>query len=240
MTAPAPDNSQGPQDLRDRIKSHFDSIAGDYDAYKQKASYYYSQLQELLIELLPEASSRTILEIGCGTGALLARVSPRKGLGIDISGKMIEIARHTWASRPELGFSTGEAETLTVGESWDAVIMADVLEHLYSAETALANLIKQLYPQTLLILTWANPIWSPILHLLEFLRLKMPEGPHKWQSIKSIRRLLEMNGMELESCGTRCLIPSRLPLANPINRSFHKIPGLASLGLISFITARKR
>jgi len=78
------------------------------------------------------------------------------------------------------------------------------------------------------------------LHLLEFFKLKMPEGPHKWESIHTIHKLLNESGFKIEDHGTRCLIPAALPLADLVNRKFTSCPGLRRLGLIQYLVVVKQ
>ena len=52
----------------------------------------------------------SVLEIGCSTGELLANLQPKRGVGIDISPKIIERARDKHAGRTELGHQSKEAE----------------------------------------------------------------------------------------------------------------------------------
>jgi 2-polyprenyl-3-methyl-5-hydroxy-6-metoxy-1,4-benzoquinol methylase len=240
MSGTEKSNSNDPSsDLRTAITTHFDEIAPRYDLYKDRSEYYYSQLQRLLSELLPAAHTQRILEIGCGTGSLLAALNPQRGLGVDISREMIRLARERWVDRPELRFETGEAEELTLTDTWDVVIMVDVLEHLYDVRAAIGRLGEQLSPRTLMIQIWANRLWTPILHILEMLKMKMPEGPHKWESLDIILQLLTQSGFTKVNSGTRCLIPARLPGSDWINSRYHSIFGLKRLGLIQFLTVKR-
>ncbi|MBN1879440.1 class I SAM-dependent methyltransferase [bacterium] len=228
-----------PEELRLSIRRHFDAIAPDYDRYKQHSAYYYDQLKQLLKELIGSYSEKRILEIGCGTGSLLADLNPVAGLGIDVSEKMIGIAVERWRKRPELRFLVGEAETLEVEDVWDVVLMCDVLEHLYDPNRAIARLRDHFNPGTRMIVTWANSLWEPILYILEKCHLKMPEGDHNWEPVGNIIKKFEEHGFNVIHTGTRCLIPAGIPLADSVNRHFINVPILKSLGLIRFIVAEK-
>lgn len=226
-----------PRVLRESIKDHFDAIAPEYDQFKTRSHYYYSQLKALLSELIPNASTQHILEIGCGTGALLASLNPARGMGIDISPNMIDLARLQNTQNNSLAFEVGEAETLVVQDEWEIVFMVDLIEHLYNPQLAINHIGTFLKPRSRLIITWANHLWAPVLHVLERLKMKMPEGPHVWEPGSTVVSRLISAGFAIESTGTRCLIPAAIPGADWINRNGIRLPLLEKLGLIRFIVA---
>jgi len=83
-----------------------------------------------LLSLLPgHRSLRSVLEIGCATGELIAAVPLERGgrkVGIDISPANIEVARERF---PAIEFRCGDARAVKT-ERFDAVILSDVLEHV--------------------------------------------------------------------------------------------------------------
>ena len=83
---------------------------GQRDRWRRRNAYYYRDQEELLRFLVPPGSS--VLEVGAGTGALLADLRPSRGLGIDLSEGMVQVAREKYPheSRPELEFRVGDAE----------------------------------------------------------------------------------------------------------------------------------
>lgn len=82
-----------------------------------------------------------ILDVGCGNGSAVTRFLPRAGdrvLGIDEHGPSIAFAAASFSSA-ELEFRTRSAESLAEeGRRFDAVVFADVLEHLERPQTVLA------------------------------------------------------------------------------------------------------
>ena len=72
----------------ERIK-YFDSVATEREKWRKRGAYYHRQLEKYLQYLIPSNSS--VIEIGCGTGDLLAALNPERGVGIDISPKMVEV-----------------------------------------------------------------------------------------------------------------------------------------------------
>ena len=73
------------------LQTYFESIAPSIDQWHHRNRFYYQDLETLHQFLIP--AGRTVLEVGCGTGKLLAGLRPELGVGIDFAPKMIEIAR---------------------------------------------------------------------------------------------------------------------------------------------------
>src|ERR1019366_10047513 len=65
--------------------------------WERTRRYYHERLGELYQFLIPPGLR--VLELGCGTGDLLASVRPSRGLGIDACPAMVERAR---AAHPDL------------------------------------------------------------------------------------------------------------------------------------------
>lgn len=125
------------------------------DIYEQR--YYGSWLQHqymrafaaLIARWLPRRAR--ILDIGCGTGLLLAELQ-RRGFhnlwGVDLSPKMIEKAQQNFkgplqtANCYELPFEK---------ESFDAVIISSMLHHLPDVPRALEEIDRVLQPYGLLL-----------------------------------------------------------------------------------------
>lgn len=205
---------------------HFDLTAKEYDYWKQKNWYYYAKLQELYRSFIPPGSS--VLDIGCGTGDILASVKPSRGFGIDISEEMIARAKD---KHPALEFRA--LDIMEQHEVFDSayVILADVLEHLEKPEEFMRKLKTLLKPRTNVIISVANPFWEPLLMLAEKLKMKMPEGPHHRMSIKETEVMFQVSGFKIQDSGYRLLIPKLFPGADWINLHMQNTP----LGYLSFV-----
>jgi len=59
---------------KEEVQSHFDGIASEYDYWKKKNAYYHSTIKAFLGKIIPKESH--VLEIGCGTGEILAYLRP--------------------------------------------------------------------------------------------------------------------------------------------------------------------
>lgn len=202
----------------DKVTQHFNRIAQDYNSYKKKNKYYYDNLKELLRSLIPE--DKKVLEIGCGTGDLLASVNPRRGYGMDVSNEMIKIAKRKHASNRRLIFSI----TLPEKEKFDCIFMSDVIEHLKRPEIIFRKVSHLMSKKTIFVNTMANPIWEPILIISEKLGLKMPEGLHKRVSFGKVKELCEMAGMRIIKHDFKLLFPIYIPfITGYANQNLEKV-----------------
>ena len=209
------------------VTEHFDRLAEDYDAWKEKASYYYDLLADIYRGIIPEGAS--VLEIGCGTGTLLARIRPSRGVGVDISPKMIAIAA---AKYPRFRFLVSDASALRLSETFDYVMIPDVIEHLADIPGTFHALLGVCHPATRVVLTCVNPLWAPVLHLAEQLKMKMPEGDHRWLPKREIVRIAGEQGFTLAAHRGRILLPKKIPFLSPLlNRLAEKNEGLAPVCL---------
>ena len=65
--------------------------------------------------------------MGCGHGDLLAALKPSVGVGIDFSAEMISRAQKR---HPELRFIVAEAHSPPIDETFDVIVLADLVNDL--------------------------------------------------------------------------------------------------------------
>ena len=186
-------------------ETHFDAIAAEYDHWKKKNWYYYQNLIALYRAHIPEGAR--VLEIGCGTGDVLAQLKPGHGRGVDISGEMVAIARNKHARNTSLFF---DREDITLGQeqfSEDYIFLADVLEHVGHMPSFLEHLARRTKPGSTIVISVANPLWEPALMLAEKCGMKMPEGPHTRYSLIETDRIMALAGLKNVYKGYRLHVP---------------------------------
>lgn len=209
---------------------HFDQIAAQYDYWKQKNWFYYQNLVALYRGYIPEGSQ--VLEIGCGTGDLLAKLKPSQGRGVDISNEMIAIAKKKHAANRSLTFMR---EDITEGQApfpEHYIFLADVLEHVGDMPSFLKHLARRTASHATIVISVANPLWEPLLMLSEKFGMKMPEGPHTRYSIKETERFMREAGFTIEEKAFSLLVPKPLPGAAWLNARFASVPLLRSFGFV--------
>ena len=91
------------------IAEHYDQLALLRKQYLNKNKYYYALLYKEYKYFIPEG--KKILEVGCGTGELLAVLKPSLGVGVDISPRMIYAAQDQF---PTLQFFAGEISDIKI------------------------------------------------------------------------------------------------------------------------------
>ena len=219
---------------KQQLAAQFDAMAPERDRWKKKNSYYYSELERVCARLIPPRKS--VLEIGCGTGDLLNSVRPGRGMGIDLSRGMLDVAA---AKYPHLEFKQADAEALDIDEKFDYVIMSDLIGFLSDIWQAFSELHKVCTPETTLILTQYNYFWEPVLKLGELLGAKMPQGHQNWLSFHDLKNLLSLTGFEIRREELHLLIPKKIPILSTLaNEYISKAPGINHLCLLEVLVAR--
>src|SRR5215472_18661955 len=111
---------------REQRAAEFDRYAPERERWVAKNAAYYRAIERLVEFCVPPGAS--VLEVGCGTGDLLAALRPSEGVGVDLSPKLIERARQ---KHPQLQFIVGDAESLDAPElrnrRFDYVVLSDVV-----------------------------------------------------------------------------------------------------------------
>jgi SAM-dependent methyltransferase len=214
----------------------FDDLAPTQDSWKARNPTYHREVERLCRSLIPPGAS--VLEIGCGTGDLLHAVQPRRGLGIDISQRMIEVARRKY---PDLEFAAGDVEALDVeaDERFDCVVLSDLVGHLEDVWLAFRNLHKVCHPATRIVVTYYSHLWEPLLRLAERCGWKTPQLLQNWLPPQDLVNLAAVTGFEPLKQGYWLLCPVGVPVVAAVgNRFLAHLPGIRRLDLIHFLVAR--
>ena len=112
--------------------SHFDEIAADYDA-SLPAHVVEHYLQKRVAFVLAHCPRGRALDVGCGTGALAARLTEAgyDMVGIDPSDGMLDVLRHR-APAIEAARAVGTAIPFP-DDSFDLVVSVAVMHHIADA-----------------------------------------------------------------------------------------------------------
>jgi len=154
---------------------------------------------------------------------------------------MIETAKRRYAQRSELTFAAMDAvSTAGLGE-FDAVISADVMEHVEDWQAVVTAMVKACRVGGTIAITTPNPRWTFPLWLLEKVKLKMPEGPHRFVSAQAIAAALSSLGCTLKDVSTHAILPMQLQGVGPLISAWSEhLPLLRRLGVIQLVVVEKR
>ncbi len=213
---------------------YYESIAPVSDRLRKKNRFYYQTLERLFNRIIPEQS--VVLELGCGTGDLLAAVRPSRGYGVDFAPSMVEIARRKY---PQLHFICADAIEFDLPEQVDYIIISDLLSTLWDIQAMLHHLRRISSPQTKIIISSHSYLWEPVLRLAEMTGLKPRRPKASWLTVKDIKNLLQLEDFEMIKVEKKMLLPVYIPVFNGLlNRFIGNLPVINQLGLINLISAR--
>ena len=181
--------------VRDHFNVTADTPTALARAYRRLLGHYYGLL-------LPEDC--TILELGCGTGDLLAQLPGTKKVGLDIASRQIDYAR---SAHPDLEFHVGSVEKLPEGQTFDVIILSDTLNYLADVQDVLTQLRRHSRPDTRLLINAPNTLWRPLFALASGLQLRQTHPANSWLSGRDVRNLLELAHWDVVKSQPRALFP---------------------------------
>ena len=137
---------------RARLENYFNEVSSDaWDKLtsNEPVSYVRQLVREgrqkmllAILEKLPQdLKGARILDAGCGTG-VLSRMLDERGaevVGVDISDKLIEVAKNRSGSNSSIEYFSGDMKEASFG-NFDYIIAMDSLIH-YSTEDVISSLV---------------------------------------------------------------------------------------------------
>ena len=211
--------------------AYFEAQAPKHAAYRKKHRYYWNDITRYS-DYFSNDDLR-VLEIGCGTGELIAEIKGRDKVGIDFSPAMIAEAKK---NHPGIDFRVMEAENLALEGQFDLIVISNVVGYLSDVQATLEELHKVCHERTKVIVSYYNYVWQPILNLTEKLGLKKKTPPQNWLSRNDLNNLLYLAGFEVYRNSRRMLLPVNIPLLSPFfNKYIATLPVLRHL-CINFFT----
>jgi SAM-dependent methyltransferase len=213
-------------------KAHWDIVAKKRDHWRGLGRWYHHRLIEIYRYLVNP--NQRILEIGCGTGGLIARLQPSHGVGIDFSSEMIVRAKQ---HHPEIQYHEIDAHDLSSIEGqFDVIIFSDTVNDLWDVQRALEQVRKFCTPHTRLILNFYNHVWQLPLTLAQAFNLAAPMLNQNWLTPEDIDNMLRLAGFESIRATQEILWP--LPLGGLANRFLVKLWPFQNFALSNFMIAR--
>jgi glycosyltransferase involved in cell wall biosynthesis/ubiquinone/menaquinone biosynthesis C-methylase UbiE len=221
-------------EFKDEVRAHYDRLAPFRDQWYARNQTYYAYLESRLRLLVPPAQS--VLELGCGTGNLLAALQPDRALGIDVSPRMIEMAAHKYS---RLNFRVDDAESVQSPEPFDYVIASDLVGDLLDIGAMLNRVHALSHGQTRLILTFHNPALEGMLRLAQRVGAAMAPARQNWIGPRDLADILQLGDFTVEHVESGLLLPLPIPLlASVANARLARLPGPRYFNLLNIVVAR--
>jgi ubiquinone/menaquinone biosynthesis C-methylase UbiE len=199
-----------PDASEEKVRQYYDDFSESYERHRGYG--YHQMIDELEVHLTaPYARGARVLELGCGTGLILARVAKiaKEAVGIDVSENMAQRARDRG-----LDVRIGNVCHLPFDDDeFDLTYSFKVLAHVPDIGAALREAARVTRPGGHLLLEFYNP-WS-----LRYLAKKIA-GPQpisrsrteasistRWDSPLAIPKLLPPDVELIDYFGVRVLTP---------------------------------
>jgi len=220
------------------IKEYFERVAPSWEYWQRRNGFYHASMRDLIGGMIPPGSR--VLELGSGTGDLLASLNPRRGIGLNLAEGLTERARRKY---PEFEFHTMEVDSTSLPPTFDPdyVVMTNMLDYVYDVWDMLEGLKPAIHENTLLIVTTNNPLWAPLLRLASKLGLRIPDSPRNFITNRDICSVLSLQGFSIVEEGLSLPVPKRIPLLGLlVNTIVPELPVIRFTSSIQYIAARPR
>ncbi len=122
--------------------------------------YYHQRLRDVF-KASTYPTARRILEIGSGSGNLLAGLAPSFGVGVDFS---CEAVKQAHIDHPECYFVLADGHSLPLNGSFDVIILSDLLNDVFDVQGILVEVRRLCHPDTRILINsysrvWQYPLW---------------------------------------------------------------------------------
>jgi len=192
--------------VSESTRLHLDKIRAFYDAapttigkhvrcYRTWLAHYYNLT-------IPPGSS--ILEIGCGSGELLAQLHGIRKVGIDLSPTQVAAARERV---PDAEFHVQAGETLELAEQFDCIIISETLNYSADVQLLLTRLHGVAHANTRLVFNFYSTLWRPLIALAGWFGLRGKQPQSSWISMADMRNLLQLANWDMLTSQSRLLMP---------------------------------
>ncbi|MCM8804604.1 MAG: methyltransferase domain-containing protein [Candidatus Omnitrophica bacterium] len=190
----------------------FDRVAEFYDEIfpKHIYEYYISKRINFIRKICPDTNIK-ILDVGCGTGNLIYRLSKYgyNVLGIDISSKMVEIANQKLPGKVKIGNILSLDFQDNIFDLVIAIVMLHHLENYKNVKKAIKEMVR-VTKKSGIILIWEHNPLNPYWYLL---MKKVPQdtGKEKLIPVSFIIKSLKENGIVIEKIMKSGFAPEFVP-----------------------------
>ncbi len=222
------------------VRRFFDDNHEALEARRRRYAYFHRRLAQAMATRVPPG--QRVLEVGCGTGHLLAALQPAIGVGIDISQRAVAAARSQHAGR-NLHFLEGDGSDpgllRQAGGPFDVIVLVNTVTLLTDVQRTFEHLHIVSHPRTRLLVYSYSRLWQPAFRLAEMLGLRLGQPSDSWLPPEETRHMLYLGDWEVVRNDTQVLLPIGVPvLADVVNRYLAHLPLLDAFCAMYGVVAR--
>jgi SAM-dependent methyltransferase len=177
-----------------------------------------------------------VLEVGCGSGDLLAQIKGASKTGIDFSPEFITWAREKHADKA-ISFKVMDANEITLEEKFDLIIISNLIGFVDDIQNVFEQVARCCHENTKVIVQFYNSFWEPVIKFAELIGIKEKTPTQNWLSTRDINNILFISGFDVYRNAKRMILPVYIPLISFIfNKYLAKFPGFRffSFNIYSF------
>lgn len=172
-------------------EQHLEKIRRFYDQAPTENRFFARSYRRFLAHyynlLIPSGAS--LLEIGCGSGELLALLTAGRKVGIDLSPTQVAAAQKR---NPSAEFHVQAGESLRLNETFDYIIVSDTLNLAADVQQLLGRLHSVAHPNTKLIINYHSSLWRPVLSVARWFGWKSAQPQSSWLTTWDVRNMLQL------------------------------------------------
>lgn len=222
--------------MQSEIKIYFDNLA--IQRKKKTINAYYWREITRYIEYFTHEDD-TVLEIGCGSGDLLAKIKGKHKTGIDFSEEQIKWAKEKYGNLP-IEFMVMDANNITLDKQYDLIIVSNLIGFIDDIQKLFEQIHRVSHSRTKIIVQYYNSFWHPFIRLAELVGLKKKAPIQNWLTSNDVNNLLYLAGFEVYRNSRQTLFPLYIPIISSIlNQFVAKLPFVRYFNINHFSFARK-
>jgi SAM-dependent methyltransferase len=223
---------------KQRLMAEVDSSLDEIERWRKINAAYHEDDLKFMRFLIPPG--KRVLELGCGTGELLAALEPSYGVGVDFGAKTLERAG---ARFPGLNFILGDTEdpaTLQAIEGpFDYIVIADTIGMFEDIDGTLRLIYQLCTPSARIVISYYSHLWEPVLKSAEAMGLRRKQPTVNYIATADFLNLMDLADFEVINREQRQLLPVRLFGLGPlVNKYIAPLPGIRKLCLRTYLVGR--
>ncbi len=205
----------------DNYKKHFNELAIKR-TNRRFTAYYWNEISQYCNYFSHDDSS--VLEIGCGSGDLLAAITGSKKIGIDFSEEHIKWAKEKHRDSG-IEFVLMDANLITLNQTFDLIIISNLIGYVDDIQNVFEQVKKCCHTGTKIIVQYYNSFWEPFIKFSEFMGIKQKTPTQNWLSTRDINNLLFVSGFDVYRNSKRLIFPFYFPVLSVFfNKYLAKFP----------------